>query len=104
MILEVAPLTIRSGQATAFEDAFREAQTILASMPGYHSHELQRSLDRPNEYVLLVRWRTREDHEVGFRQSPQYQVWKALLHHFYEPMPTVAHYAHVAGTPNGSPR
>ncbi len=103
MILEVAPLTIRPGQAAAFENAFREAQTILAAMPGYLSHELQRCLDRPDEYVLLVRWRTREDHEVGFRQSRPYQMWKALLHHFYEPMPTVSYYGQVAGTPNGLP-
>ncbi|MEW6705254.1 MAG: antibiotic biosynthesis monooxygenase [Pseudomonadota bacterium] len=99
MILEVAPLTIRPGQAGAFEAAFREAQRIIASMPGYRSHELQRCLERPDEYVLLVRWDTLHDHEVGFRRSPQYQTWKRLLHHFYDPFPTVLHYATVAGVP-----
>jgi heme-degrading monooxygenase HmoA len=95
MILEVAPLQVRAGQADAFEAAFREAQAIIASMPGYVSHELQRCLERPNEYVLLVRWRSLEDHQVGFRQSAQYQEWKRLLHHFYDPFPTVLHYEAV---------
>jgi heme-degrading monooxygenase HmoA len=92
VILEVAPLKVRPGQGAAFERAFQEAQHIIASMPGYRSHELQRCLERPDEYILLVRWRTLAAHEVGFRQSPQYQEWKRLLHHFYDPFPTVSHY------------
>ncbi|MCF7965855.1 MAG: hypothetical protein K9L79_09990 [Methylobacter tundripaludum] len=44
-----------------------------------------------------MRWQTLKDHEVGFRQSPQYQQWKELLHHFYDPFPTVLHYEPVAG-------
>ena len=98
MILEVAPLKIRPGEAAEFEAAFGEAQAIIASMEGYLSHELNRCLERPDEYVLLVRWETLEDHEVGFRQSSQYQQWKRLLHHFYDPFPTVLHYVSVHGT------
>jgi heme-degrading monooxygenase HmoA len=97
MILEIAPLQIRSGQSAEFEAAFRTAQPIIASIPGYISHELRRCLERRDEYLLLVKWQTLEAHEVGFRQSPQYQTWKRLLHHFYDPFPTVSHYEAVAG-------
>lgn len=45
--------------------------------------------------VLLVRWDSLEAHTVGFRQSPEYQQWRTLLHHFYDPFPTVLHYAPV---------
>ena len=99
MILEAAPLQVRPGQEADFEAAFREAQRIIASMPGYRSHELQRCIERPSEYLLLVRWDTLEQHTVGFRQSAQYQDWKRLLHHFYEPFPVVSHYEAVRGTP-----
>ena len=95
MILEVAPLKIRPGEAAAFEHAFAVASRIIAGMPGYRSHELQRCLERADEYLLLVRWQTLADHEVGFRTSPEYQEWKRLLHHFYDPFPTVEHYALV---------
>ena len=98
-VLEAAPLQVRPGQEAAFEAAFRQAQRIIASMPGYRSHELQRCIERPGEYLLLVRWDTLEAHEVGFRQSPQYQDWKRLLHHFYDPFPTVSHYRPVDGVP-----
>lgn len=97
MILEVAPLQIRPGTSADFEAAFLVAQDIIASMPGYVSHELRRCIERRDEYLLLVKWRSLEDHEVGFRKSPQYQKWKGLLHHFYEPFPTVSHYQRVEG-------
>lgn len=98
MILEIAQLQVRPGQSGAFEAAFREAQRIIAAMPGYLGHELQKCIERPDHYMLLVRWLTVEHHEVGFRQSAQYQEWRRLLHHFYDPFPTVLHYTQVAGT------
>ncbi len=92
MILEVAHLDVKAGQEDAFERAFSEAKNIIASMPGFVSLELQRCIEMTNRYLLLVRWQTLEDHTVGFRSSPDYQRWKALLHHFYDPFPTVEHY------------
>lgn len=93
MILEIARLDVRAGEEQAFEAAFGEAAPIIASMGGYRGHELQRCLERPNRYALLVRWATLEDHTVGFRGSAEYQQWKRLLHHFYDPFPTVEHFA-----------
>ena len=92
MILEVAILNIRDGACDAFESAFREASAIIASMPGYHSHELRRCIEVTGRYILLVNWRRLEDHTVGFRQSVEYQQWRTLLHRFYDPFPTVEHY------------
>ena len=97
MILEVAVLDVRAGQGADFERAFAEAQAILASMPGYERHELRRCLEAQSRYLLLVWWATLEDHTVGFRGSAGYQRWKALLHHFYEPFPSVEHYAPLFG-------
>lgn len=91
-ILEVAILDVKSGQSENFELAFGKAQAIIVSMSGYISHQLQQCIENPNRYLLLVNWQTIEDHEVGFRQSPEYQEWKALLHHFYDPFPMVEHY------------
>lgn len=99
MILEAAYLQVRAGQSDAFESAFREAQMIISSMPGYRSHELQRCIEREGEYLLLVRWDSVAAHEEGFRKSPEYQKWRALLHHFYDPFPSVFHYEQVPGAP-----
>ncbi|HZZ91005.1 MAG TPA: antibiotic biosynthesis monooxygenase [Usitatibacter sp.] len=96
MILECAALQVKPGKSEEFESAFREAQRIISSMKGYMSHELQRCLEREGQYLLLVRWESVADHEEGFRKSPQYQEWRKLLHHFYDPFPTVLHYRQVA--------
>ena len=95
VILEVAMLNVRSGQSDAFERAFAQAQVIISSMPGYVSHQLQRCLETKDKYILLVNWQCLEDHAIGFRQSQQYQEWRRLLHHFYEPFPVVEHYEKV---------
>ena len=92
MILEVAILNVRIGQSAEFELAFQQAESIISSMKGYISHELQKCVEVENRYILLVNWDTLEDHTVGFRSSPEYQQWKKLTHHFYDPFPTVEHY------------
>ena len=95
-VLEVAILNVIPSQEAKFELAFAEAKTIIASMDGYRGHELQRCIETPNQYILLVRWRTLADHTEGFRHSDEYQRWKSLLHDFYDPFPTVEHYLPVS--------
>jgi len=95
MVLEVAILDVRPDATAAFEAAFAEAQTIIAGMPGYLTHQLQRCLEHDGRYLLLVEWATLEAHTRGFRGSPEYQRWKALLHHFYDPFPVVEHYRRI---------
>ena len=95
MILEVAILEVIPGKEDSFHADFAEAQKIISSMQGYLSHELQRCIEVPSRHILLVRWNTLEDHTEGFRGSEQYQQWKNILHHYYDPFPTVDHYESV---------
>ena len=96
MILEVAISQYpRRARRAEFERAFAQAAPIIASMKGYVLHELRRCIETPNRYILLVQWQTLEDHTVGFRGSPEYQEWRRLLHHFYDPFPTVEHFTKV---------
>ncbi|HXJ35299.1 MAG TPA: antibiotic biosynthesis monooxygenase [Candidatus Eisenbacteria bacterium] len=97
MILEMAVLQVKPGMAAEFQAAFETAEPIIAGSPGHVAHELHRCHEDPNRFLLLVRWRTLEDHTRGFRGSPEYQRWKALLHRFYDPFPEVLHYELVSG-------
>ncbi len=92
MILEVAILHIKKGFSKGFEANFEKAEKIISSMKGYISHQLKKCIEEEDKYILLVNWETIEDHEIGFRKSDEYQDWRALLHNFYEPFPTVEHY------------
>ncbi len=104
MILEVAILNIRKGQAAEFEAAFQLASPLIASMPGYVAHELRRCVENPHRYILFAHWQTLEAHTMVFRQSPEYQEWKRLLHHFYDPFPTVEHFEPVVSSTAGQQR
>src|SRR6185295_1580377 len=92
MILEIATLDVKLGRESEFESAFAKASPLISAMIGYRGHEVHRCIEKPNRYVLLVRWDRLEDHIKGFRLSAEYQQWKSLLHHFYDPFPTVEHY------------
>jgi heme-degrading monooxygenase HmoA len=87
---------VKPGQEADFEAAFDTAKTIIASASGFVWLRLERCLEHRSRYVLLVGWERLEDHMEGFRGSEAYSEWRALLHHFYDPVPTVAHYSLVA--------
>ena len=92
MILEAAILDVLPGKEKEFEETFANASPLIASMKGYISHQLQHCIEAPNRFLLLVQWETLEAHTVGFRGSAEYQEWRKLLHHFYDPFPVVQHY------------
>lgn len=91
-ILELAVLDVRGGQAPAFEAALSEALPLIRRQPGCRSAEIRPCLENRQRYLLLVNWSDVAAHEEGFRRSPDYRRWRALLHGFYEPFPLVEHY------------
>jgi heme-degrading monooxygenase HmoA len=95
VILEHAVLEIVAGEEEAFEAAFRTAAPIISSMPGFRSLRLVHGIETSSRYVLLVEWDRLEDHTEGFRGSAQYEEWRSLLHHFYDPFPVVEHFQDV---------
>jgi heme-degrading monooxygenase HmoA len=95
VVTEHAVLEVVPGREAAFEAAFDAATEIISTSPGFQALELLRCHEQPSRYLLLVRWQTLEDHTQGFRGSASYDEWKRLLHHFYDPFPTVEHYVSV---------
>ncbi len=92
MIVEHAILHVRTEQSVAFETAMAKARSLIAGQPGFQSIEVRPSCDDPEIYLLLIEWDQIESHRDGFRQSAEYQHWHLLLHHFYEPMPSVNYF------------
>lgn len=97
MVLESGILSVVPGREEDFEAAFEQAKSLIAGSPGCRGVELRRTVEVPNEYLLLVEWDTLEDHTEGFRGSEAFATWRALLHHFYEPKPEMRHFTFVAG-------
>lgn len=95
MILEAVILQVKKGCEIEFEADFKIASKYISAVKGYLSHSLQKCLETKNQYLLLVNWEKLENHTIDFRTSPEYQAWKKLLHHYYDPFPVVEHYEQV---------
>ena len=96
MILEVALLQIKPGEGQRFEKAFPEAEKVLVQAKGHLSHELRRCIETRDRYLLLVRWETLADHTEGFRGSPLFAQWRAIIGSFFDGAPAVEHYEEAA--------
>ena len=95
MITEHALLDVTPGREDEFVRAMERAKTIIAASPGFRSLRVERCVERPSCFLLLVEWERLEDHTEGFRGSPAYEEWRAALHHFYDPFPVVEHFEAV---------
>ncbi len=92
MIIEHALLQVRPGEEAAFEAAMAKARPLIAASPGFQGIEVRPAIEKPGLYLLLVRWDSIADHRDGFRKSDRYAQWRALLHPFYDPMPSVDYF------------
>ena len=101
MVLERAQFRITPGREDEFEQAFGQAQRVIAGSKGFVSATLSRGVESPSTYLLLVEWETLEDHTVGFRDSPAFGEWRGLIGHLFDGAPDVEHFVQVAAVPAG---
>jgi heme-degrading monooxygenase HmoA len=92
VIVEHALLRVRDGVGPDFEEAMRAALPLLATSPGFRDIEVRPAVEAVGYYLLRVRWDDVESHREGFRKSDRYAQWRALLHHFYDPVPEVSYF------------
>lgn len=91
MIHEMARIEVQAGKEAEFEAGVEQAVPLFLRSRGCISVELHRTVERPAEYLLLVRWETVDDHMVHFRESEEYQAWRALVSPFFAAPPSVCH-------------
>jgi heme-degrading monooxygenase HmoA len=92
MILEHADIRIDPARAADFEAAIIQgATTVIANAQGFQGYKVNRSIESPGRYILMIYWDTLEDHTVGFRQSPAFADWRALVGPFFAQPPVVEH-------------
>jgi heme-degrading monooxygenase HmoA len=97
MVLEHALISVRADVAGEFEEALGRARSIIAGCPGFVSLTLQRGIESPERYLLLVEWETLDDHIRGFRQSEAFTEWRALIGPYFASDPVVDHFVPVEG-------
>ena len=99
MILELADIRIAPGQQAAFDEAIaRGVATVASKAQGFRGYSVHKGIESPERYVLQICWDTLEDHTVGFRQSPAFAEWRAIVGPFFAAPPTVEHFSLLAAS------
>ena len=97
MILEIADIRIAAGQNAAFETAIQTGiATVIGGAKGFRGYKVNRGVESPERYVLMIFWETLENHTVDFRQGPLFVQWRAIVGPFFAAPPVVEHFELVA--------
>jgi heme-degrading monooxygenase HmoA len=92
MIVEIASIQVKPGHEEQFEAAIEQAVAVFKRAEGCLGLQLQRCIETPDLYHVHIRWRTVEHHTTGFRTSPLFQEWRALVGPHFASPPTVQHF------------
>lgn len=97
MILELADIRIAPGQQARFDEAIqRGVTTVISQAKGYRGFKVNKGVESPERYVLMIFWDTLEDHTVGFREGPLFAQWRAIVGPFFAQPPVVEHFTLLA--------
>ena len=91
MFFEIAEIEVKPGEEAAFEAGVAKALPLFQRAKGCHGMELQRSVETPSKYRLVVKWETVEDHMVHFRGSDDFKEWRKLAGPHFASPPLVEH-------------
>jgi heme-degrading monooxygenase HmoA len=94
MILELADIRIQPGQNDAFDEAIvRGVTTVISQAQGFRGWKVNKGIESPDRYVLMIFWETLEDHTVRFREGPLFPQWRAIVGPFFAQPPAVEHFS-----------
>jgi len=99
MILELADIRIAPGQQAAFDEAIeRGVRSVISQARGFRGFQVQKGIESPERYLLMIEWDSLEDHTVAFRGSSAFAEWRAIVGPFFISPPQVEHYQRLCGT------
>lgn len=93
MILELVDIRIQPGKQAEFDSAVQNGlQQVIAKAKGYKRHIINKCIETPERYVVMIYWETLENHTVDFRESPAFQEWRGIVGPFFAAPPAVEHF------------
>lgn len=93
MILEHVDIRIHPGQQAAFDEAIqRGVNTVIAHAKGFRGFKVNKGIESPERYLLMIFWDSVDDHMVHFRQSPAFAEWRAIVGTFFASPPAMEHF------------
>ena len=93
MILEQVDIRIHPGQQEEFEAALKNGlENVIGKAKGFLGYRINRGIETPNRYIILLYWETMESHTVDFRESPAFPEWRSIVGPFFAKPPAIEHF------------
>jgi heme-degrading monooxygenase HmoA len=97
MILELADIRIAPGKQAEFDAAIvRGVQTVIGQAQGFMGYKVNKGVESPERYLLMIFWATLENHTVDFRGGPLFAQWRAIVGPYFAAPPVVEHFTLLA--------
>ena len=97
MILELADIRIAPGKQAEFDAAIvRGVQTVISQAQGFMGYKVNKGVESPERYLLMIFWATLENHTIDFRGGPLFPQWRAIVGPFFAVPPVVEHFTLLA--------
>lgn len=94
MILELADIRISAGKQQEFDLAIaRGVEEVISKAKGFHGYKINKGIESPERYVLMIFWATLENHTIDFRESAAFAEWRAIVGPFFAAPPVVEHFS-----------
>jgi heme-degrading monooxygenase HmoA len=97
MILELADIRIQPGKQAEFDAAIqRGVEQVISKAKGFCGYKINKGIESPERYVLMIFWETLENHTIDFRESPAFQEWRGIVGPYFAAPPAVEHFSLLA--------
>ncbi len=66
-------------------------ETVASQAKGFRGYKVNKGVESPDRYVLMIYWDTLENHTVDFRGSENFAEWRGLVGQYFASPPDVEH-------------
>ena len=90
-VTEYVEIDVIPGSEAAFEAAAARGAEAFRRSAGCRAFTVQRTVERPSTYRVIVQWDTLDNHLVDFRNSPAFGEWRGEVSPHFAAPPRVEH-------------
>ena len=92
MVTEIAVFQAIPGKEEAFAQGIQQGIKVIGRDAGCRSVVVQRCIEDPARFLLVVEWDSLEAHTEGFRKSSSFAEYRSHINGLFQDNPVVHHY------------
>lgn len=84
MVIEKAEFTVHNGMEESFVENFSNTVHLITATKGYRKHQLTKSIESENKYVVFVEWDSLAAHTECFMKSERFKEFVHTINPFID--------------------